>query len=153
MFEGAIPLEERGDLIAAYHQRLFSGDLGVEMRFARIWMNWENALATIETHGAQAAGFSDYARAFSRLENHYFVNKGFLAEDEWILKNRHRIAGIAADIVQGRYDMICPPISAYRLAEGWKKARLTLVPLAGHALSEPGISAKLVAVMDRLRVR
>jgi proline iminopeptidase len=86
------------------------------------------------------------------LENHYFVNKGFLDGDEWILRNRHRIEGIPADIVQGRYDMVCPPVSAHRLAQGWAKARLKLVPLAGHALSEPGISAELVAIMDGLRM-
>lgn len=151
-FAGAIPQEERGDLIAAYHRRLFSGNLVEEMRFARAWANWENALATIETVAAMGEGFSDYARAFSRLENHYFFHNGFLAEDDWILKNRHRIECISADIVQGRYDMICPPISAYRLTDGWKKARLKMVPLAGHALSEPGISAELVRIMDGLRL-
>jgi proline iminopeptidase len=151
-FASPIPEDERGDLIAAYHRRLFSGNLVEEMRFARLWANWENALATIDTNMIGGEGPSDYARAFSRLENHYFVNKGFLDGDEWILRNRHRIEGIPADIVQGRYDMVCPPVSAHRLAQGWAKARLKLVPLAGHALSEPGISAELVAIMDGLRM-
>jgi proline iminopeptidase len=152
-FVQAIPVEERGDLIAAYHRRLFSGNLAEEMRFARLWANWENALATIQSTMVAGEGPSDYARAFSRLENHYFVNKGFLDEDGWILKNRHRIEAIGADIVQGRYDMVCPPVSAYQLADGWEKARLTMVPMAGHALSEPAISAALVAAMDGLRPR
>ena len=151
-FASPIPEDERGDLIAAYHRRLFSGNLVEEMRFARLGANWENALATIDTNMIGGEGPSDYARAFSRLENHYFVNKGFLDGDEWILRNRHRIEGIPADIVQGRYDMVCPPVSAHRLAQGWAKARLKLVPLAGHALSEPGISAELVAIMDGLRM-
>lgn len=150
-FESAIPEDERSDLIAAYHRRLFSGNLPEEMRFARLWANWENALATIDTNMMAGEGPSDYARAFSRLENHYFVHKGFLDGDEWILRNRSRIEGISADIVQGRYDMVCPPVSAHRLAEGWARARLSLVPFAGHALSEPGISAELVRVMDGLR--
>ncbi len=150
-FAKAIPADEQGDLIAAYHRRLFSGNLMEEMRFARLWANWENSLATIEAHVSSGEGPSEYARAFARLENHYFVNKGFLAEDHWIQKNRHRIEGIGADIVQGRFDMVCPPAAAFALAEGWDKARLHLVPLAGHALSEPGISAALVDVMDRLR--
>ncbi len=150
-FVQAIPVEERGDLIGAYHRRLFSGNLAEEMRFARLWANWENALATIQSNLVAAEGPSDYARAFSRLENHYFMHKGFLDEDGWILKNRHRLEGIGADIVQGRYDMVCPPVSAYQLADGWEKAQLTMVPMAGHALSEPAISAALVAVMDRLR--
>lgn len=150
-FTAAIPEEEQGDLIAAYHRRLFSGNLMEEMRFARLWANWENSLATIETQVSSGEGPSDYARAFARLENHYFVNKGFLSEDRWILKNRHRIEAIGADIVQGRYDMVCPPVSAFELAKDWEKARLNMIPLAGHALSEPGISAALVAVMDGLR--
>ncbi|WP_022703152.1 prolyl aminopeptidase [Pseudorhodobacter ferrugineus] len=147
----ALPEAERGDIIGAYHRRLFSGNLAEEMRFARLWANWENALATIDSSLIGGEGPSDYARAFSRLENHYFVNLGFLEEDRWILKNRHRIEGIGADIVQGRFDMVCPPVAAFELAQGWKKARLNMVPMAGHALSEPGISAALVEVMDRLR--
>jgi proline iminopeptidase len=148
----ALPKDEQGDVIAAYHRRLFSGNLIEEMRFARLWANWENALATIDPNLSGGEGPSDYARAFSRLENHYFVNAGFLKEDRWIMKNRHRIEGIGADIVQGRFDMVCPPIAAFELAEGWEKARLNLIPLAGHALSEPGITAALVRVMDGLTI-
>jgi proline iminopeptidase len=96
-------------------------------------------------------GPSDYARAFARLENHYFQNGGFLERDGWIMAERHRIEHISASVVQGRLDMICPPISAWKLVEGWEKADLRLVPLAGHALSEPGISEALVSVMDGLR--
>jgi proline iminopeptidase len=96
-------------------------------------------------------GPSDYARAFARLENHYFVNSAFLEEDGWILKNRGRIAHIPANIIQGQFDMICPPVSAYKLASGWDKAKLQIIPMAGHALSEPGISEALVAAMDALR--
>ncbi|WP_323007147.1 prolyl aminopeptidase [Pseudorhodobacter sp.] len=152
-FTGAIPKNEQADLIKAYHRRLFSGDMAEEMRFARLWANWENALASIDTPHIASETPSEYARAFSRLENHYFVNKGFLDEDRWILKNRHRIEAIGADIVQGRFDMVCPPVSAFELAKGWKNARLDLIPAAGHALSEPGISAALVQVMNDLRSR
>lgn len=145
-----VPAEERGDLITAYHKRLFSGQMAEEMRLARVWTTWENALATMQYDGPGGEGPSDYARAFARLENHYFANRGFLEHDGWILANRHRIEQIGADIVQGRYDMVCPPVSAYALAQGWQAARLRLVGMAGHALSEPGISAELVSVMDRL---
>jgi proline iminopeptidase len=150
-FTGPIPEAERGDLIAAYHQRLFSGNLMEETRFGRVWANWENALASVHHEGPVGESPAEYARAFARLENHYFQNAGFLEEDGWILKNRPRIEHIPAKIVQGRLDMICPPLAAWRLAEGWDKAELRLVPLAGHALSEPGISAELVKVMDSLR--
>jgi proline iminopeptidase len=93
---------------------------------------------------------SDYARAFARLENHYFVHHCFIDEGQ-ILRDKHLISHIGADIVQGRQDMICPPASAWRLAQGWEKARLQLVQASGHALSEPRISAALVEATDRLR--
>lgn len=150
-FIAPIPQDERSDLIGAYHRRLFSGDLPQETRFARIWAGWENALASIGSEGIGGESPGDYARAFSRLENHYFRHNGFLAEDGWIMANRARIEGIGATIVQGRYDMICPPISAWKLADGWAECDLRMVPMAGHALSEPGISAELVRVMNALR--
>lgn len=152
-FVAPIPEAERGDLIAAYHRRLFSGNLPEEIRLGRVWATWENALASIGNEGAVGESSGDYARAFSRLENHYFQNAGFLNCDGWILQQRHRIEHLPAVIVQGRYDMICPPVSAWRLAQGWARADLRLVDMAGHALSEPGISAGLVRVMDGLRVR
>ena len=151
-FRGAIPAGERDDLITAYHRRLFSGDGATELRHARIWAQWENALSTLQG-GFAGHGAPDHVLAFSRLENHYFINGAFLDEDGWILRKRGRIEHLAADIVQGRYDMVCPPASAWALARGWERARLHMVPLAGHALSEAGISAALIAVMDGLRGR
>ena len=147
-FVQPIPQDERGDLIAAYHRRLFCGDLATETRFARVWAGWENALASIESDGATGEGPAEYSRAFARLENHYFLNGGFLDEGQAILDNMGRIAHIPGTIVQGRYDMICPPAAAWRLAEAWPAARLALVPRAGHALSEPGITAELVRATD-----
>jgi len=150
-FLAPIPEDERGDLIAAYHRRLFSGNVAEETRHGRIWAQWENALASIYNDGAIGEGPAEYARAFARLENHYFFNAGFLEADGWILGQRHRIEHVGATIVQGRYDMVCPPVSAWKLAGGWRKARLEMVGLAGHALSEPAISEALVKAMDDLR--
>lgn len=149
-FVDPIPEEERNDLIAAYHRRLFSGDRAIEIRFGRIWTAWENALATVHSSGHGGEPAPDYARAFSRLENHYFTNGGFLREDGQILNNIEKIAHIPGVIVQGRYDMICPPATAWDLAKKWDKAELRLIPVAGHALSEPGISAELVRIMNRI---
>ncbi|MGV6810911.1 MAG: prolyl aminopeptidase [Brevirhabdus sp.] len=150
-FETMVPESERDDLIAAYHRRLFSGNPVEEMRFARVWTDWENALASIAPVMPGAQGPLDYAHAFARLENHYFVNGGFLNEDGQILKRVDRIAHIPAAIVQGRYDMICPPRSAWALNDAMPLAEISMIENAGHALSEPGISAALVAAMDRLR--
>lgn len=152
-FCNPIPEEERGDLVAAYHRRLFSGDLMVETRFARAWAAWENALASMASDGNGGDSPAEYARAFARLENHYFINKGFLEVDGQILRDLDRIAGIPGTIVQGRYDMICPPVSAHRLVAGWPAGRLHMIKGAGHALSEPGIGRELVRVMKTVGQR
>ena len=150
-FTHLIPPEEHDDLIAAYNKRLFSGDLLVETRFARAWAAWENALASIQNDGVTGESPADYARAFARLENHYFTNNGFLEDPDHILSRMGALSDTPGTIVQGRYDMICPPASAWRLSEAWPSGTLKLVGQAGHALSEPGISAELVQVTNRLR--
>ncbi|WP_421999333.1 prolyl aminopeptidase [Roseovarius mucosus] len=149
-FVELIPEDERDDLIAAYHRRLFSGNLSEEVSHAKAWSAWENALATVHSTGVGGDSPADYARAFARLENHYFTHRGFLDHDGQILDDMPRIAHIPGTIVQGRYDMICPPVTAHRLAERWPGADLRMIPVAGHALSEPGISAELVGVMQKL---
>ena len=147
-FVSLIPEAERDDLIAAYNTRLFSGDRAQETLFAKAWARWENALASVRSNGDGGDAGGEYARAFSRLENHYFTNKIFLDRDHQIMNRLDRIADIPGVIVQGRYDMICPPETAYHLANKWKNADLRMVSMAGHALSEPGISAELRKAMD-----
>ena len=149
-FAGLIPEDERDDLIAAYAKRLFCGDMPTELKYAKAWSSWENALASINSNGSVGESPGEYARAFARLENHYFVNAGFLETDGEILANMSRIAHIPGVIVQGRYDMICPPQAAYSIAQVWPACELDMIPNAGHTLSEPGITAGLVRAMDRI---
>ena len=151
-FAALIPQDEQDDFIAAYHRRLFSGDTVLETRYARAWASWENALASIDSNGVTGESPAEYARAFARLENHYFHNSGFLTQDQQILHPAQmaKIADIPGVIVQGRFDMICPPTSAYKLSQAWPKSRLTFIAKAGHALSETGIGAELVRTMEML---
>jgi proline iminopeptidase len=149
-FTEPIPEDERGDLIAAYHRRLFSGVFATETRFARAWAEWENALATVEGRPIGATPV-DYARAFARLENHYFINRCFLDYDGQLLAETGRMKGVPGTIVQGRLDMICPPATAWALHRAWPESELRMVPMAGHALSEPAIAAELVRTMNGLR--
>ena len=154
-FQRPIPEEERGDMIAAYHRRLMSGDLARQTECARVWTRWEGATATLRTDETRSAGFAaaSYARAFARIECHYFKNKGFLAEDGQILRDAGRIRDIPGVIVQGRYDMICPPLSAFELHRAWPGSELRMVGDAGHALSEPGVTAELVSATDLYRLQ
>lgn len=149
-FVEKIPEDERSDLIGAYHRRLFCGDRPTEVAHAKTWAAWENALASMASNGHGGESPADYAHAFSRLENHYFQNAGFLEFDGQILAHMDRIAHVPGYIVQGRYDMICPPGSAHRLASAWPGSDLRMVANAGHALSEPGITEELVKITDRI---
>ncbi len=148
-FVEPIPQDERGDLIAAYRKRLFSGDPDVEIRHARRWFAWESSMTTFVQKDEIPAGTDNYVRSFSRIESHYFSNYGFLEHDNFILANIERIRGIPGTIVQGRYDLVCPPQAACKLDECWPDSTLNLVQ-GGHSLSDPEISNALVRVMDAL---
>jgi proline iminopeptidase len=142
--------DEKRQVIAAYNKRLFAADEGEQTRFARAWTYWENALATLSTRENIGTVPAAYARAFARIENHYFHNAGFLRENGQILNDISKIKDISGHIVQGRYDMICPPKSAFALRDAWGNANLKIVGMAGHSLSEPPISSALVKIMDQL---
>jgi proline iminopeptidase len=150
-FTSLIPVAERDDMIASYHRRLFGPDRAEQVRYARAWAAWESNLAALSAPGRSSGGSGEYARAFARLENHYFTHQGWFGEDQYILDRADRLKGIPGYIVQGRYDMICPPRSAWKLHRAWPDSELRMIGAAGHALSEPGIAAELVAIMDELR--
>ncbi|WP_133485310.1 prolyl aminopeptidase [Aliiroseovarius marinus] len=152
-FETLIPEAERHDMITAYHRRLFSGNYAEEARFARAWTGWENALASIHNMGVTIDSPAEYARAFARLENHYFRHGAFLDEDGKILRDMERIAHIPGTIVQGRHDMICPPKMSWELHRRWPASDLRMIHLAGHALSERGIADELVTTMEKLAIK
>lgn len=149
-FTSLIPEDERHDMIGAYNRRLFSGNRADEVVHAKTWAAWENALASIDNDGALIDSPADYALAFSRIENHYFINDAFLDDTQQIMANMSRIAHVPGSIVQGRHDMICPPASAWALHKAWPSSELQIVAKAGHAVSEPGIAAELVRTMDKL---
>ncbi len=150
-FTAPIPERERDDLLAAYHRRLTHADPKVQARAAAAWSQWEGDTISLRGPEARPAKFNevDFAVAFARIESHYFVNRGFFPEDGWILNNISRIAHIPGWIVQGRFDVVTPMESAWRLKEAWAKAEFEVVWDAGHASTEPGIIDGLVRATDR----
>jgi len=134
-----IPATERGDLLRAYHRRLTSDDKAVRMEAAKAWSIWEGTTSTLLPNADVAAAFAadDMALALARIECHYFVNQGFMKENQ-LIDNVGRIRHIPAVIVQGRYDIVCPAVSAWELSQAWPEAELRIVPDAGHAAFEPG---------------
>ncbi|MEM7191125.1 MAG: prolyl aminopeptidase [Pseudomonadota bacterium] len=150
-FIAQIPEDERDDLIEAYHKRLTSEDESVQITFARPWVRWENATAVLRPNRGNGPMNGTYARAFARIENHYFIHRGWLRSDDQILAEMGKLDGIPGTIVQGRYDIICPPHTAHGIAAAWPEAELVVVDDAGHALSEPGITSALIEAVDKYR--
>jgi proline iminopeptidase len=148
-FLAPIPPQERHDLMAAYRRRLTGTDEAARNAAAVAWSRWEGRTITLLPDDAVDQVHSDphYALAFSRIENHYFVNNGFL-EDRQLLRDAGRLHGIPGVIVQGRYDIATPARTAWELHRAWPQAQFHLVPDAGHAFSEPGILDRLIRATD-----
>lgn len=145
-----IPLEERGDLMAAYRKRLVGTDRSAQLEAAKAWSVWEGQTIRLLPDAANKAKHEedDYALAFARIENHYFVHAGWLEEGQ-LIRDAHKLAGIPGVIVQGRYDVATPAKTAWDLHRAWPQADFRLVDDAGHAFNEPGILAELLAATDR----
>ena len=170
-----IPSEERDNFREAYHKRLTSDDRDIQVAAALPWTFWEGSTAQLLIN--PSAQFSDpnFALAFARIENHYFMNKGFLEED-YLLRNVHRIKDIPTVIIHGRYDIVCPIKNAWDLFQAMtageepspekihtiqsgdiryigKNTTLIIVPDAGHAVSEPGITHEIISATERFKER
>jgi len=149
----AIPEGERDDLIRAYYARLTHDDPDVRLAAAQAWSVWEASTSFLlqsrdyMTH----AGKDEFALAFARIECHYFVNGGFFEVPDQLLRDVGKIRHIPAVIAQGRYDVVCPMMSAWELHRAWPEAELNVVPDAGHSAYEPGIVDVLIGATDRFR--
>jgi len=146
-----IPEDERHDLVAAYYKRLTSNDDSVRIEAAKAWSIWEASTSKLIQSEESIHAFEDakVAEAFARIECHYFTNRGFFDTDEWLLENVDKIRHIPTVIVQGRYDVVCPMISAWELHRAFPEADFEIVQDAGHSMTEKGIAAKLVEYTDK----
>jgi proline iminopeptidase len=149
-FLAPIPEAERGDLMAAYRKRLTSDDRKVRVEAAQAWALWEGETIRLlpDPETSDAFGEEDYAVAFARIENHYFVHAGWLEEGQ-LIRDAWKLNGIPGVIVHGRYDMPCPARYAWELHKAWPDAGFHLIEGAGHAFSEPGILDQLIRATDR----
>ena len=149
-FVAPIPPDERHEMMAAYYRRLTSDDRATRIEAAKAWSIWEGGVITLLPDPELDAVFAgeDYAEAFARIECHYFVNGGWL-EDNQLIRDAGRLAEIPGVIVHGRYDMPCPAKYAWALHKAWPQAEFHLIEGAGHAYSEPGILDRLIRATDR----
>jgi proline iminopeptidase len=144
----------RGDIVEALHLLLHSADPDVRRRAAHAWCLWESATPAWPPTTGLAARFEDesFRLAFSRLVIHYVRHNGWFAADG-LLADPALVAsldGVPGAIVNGRFDLQGPLANAWRVHRAWPRARLVVVPDAGHAAGHPGISGALVAATDRL---
>ncbi len=151
-FAAYIPEHERGELLQAYYRRLIDQDPAVHMPAARAWSRYEGACSTLLPDPETAAHFADVtvALGLARIEAHYFVNDAFLPENS-LLNNAARLHDIPGCIVQGRYDIVCPIISAHELHAAWPQADYRVIADAGHAAWELGILDALMAATERFK--
>ncbi len=161
-FAAPLSAAERSDILGTYYRMLTHLDPKVHMPAARRWSAYESACLRLipetpetekeaeEPDASHAAYEAGYAYAVARLECHYFVHNRF-DPDDYLLKNIHKIRHIPCVIIQGRYDIVCPPVTAYDLHRQWPEAQFIIVPDAGHSASEPGITSELIKATNAFR--
>ncbi|MEO8304555.1 MAG: prolyl aminopeptidase, partial [Betaproteobacteria bacterium] len=153
-FAEFLPPAEQGDLLGSYYRRLTHPDPAIHLPAALAWDRYEGACSKLLPPPDALPGLDNDASTLSiaRIEAHYFVNRAFLRDDE-LVANLGRIRHLPCSIIQGRYDIICPPVTADMLARAWPEAEYIVVPDAGHSVREPGIARELIAAVKRMQSR
>ena len=151
-FVGFLPENERHDILGAYLRRLTDPDPSVHLAAARAWSIYEGSCSTLLPSPETVVSFAQdrSALGLARIEAYYFANELFLPP-AGLLAHMDKIARVPGEIVQGRYDMVCPAVSAFDLAAAWPSARMTIVPDAGHSALDPGVRRALVSAVERFR--
>ena len=151
-FNSFLPQEERKELLLSYYKRLINTDPKINEEAAVSWARYEANCSTLLPNASVSEEFINIQMALSlaRLEAHYFMNNLFLEEGQ-LLKNIKNIINIKGYIVQGRYDVICPPESAYDLANVWPNSTLKIIEQAGHSSLEVPIQKALLETMNIIK--
>ena len=146
-----IPHNERHDLVSAFHKRLTSSDEATRLAAARAWSVWEASTSFLRQNRNFMSQLDEphAALAMARIECHYFINQGFFNSSNQLLDNIDRIRHIPTEIIQGRYDVVCPPKTAWDLHRAWPEATLHIVPDAGHSAFDPANTSVLIEATDR----
>ena len=147
-FTGHLDFAERGDLLNSYFTRLIDPDPAIHQKAAEAWASYETSCSTLRAGNRHVGGAG--ALTMARIEAHYFIHDCFMPRNH-IIDNIGRVAHLPVIIVQGRHDVICPPITAFNLAAKWgKNANLQIIDAAGHSTFESGIARALMAALDKI---
>jgi len=150
-FLNEIPENERDNLIEAYRKIFYGDDEEKKLSAAKAWSKWEASCSFINYNpdAVRESINAEFALAFALIENHYFVNKGFLENENQLLDNINIIRNIPAIIIQGRYDVVCPPTTAYELHSKWPESELVIAPFSGHSAFEKEITHELIKATNK----
>lgn len=153
-YRDLIPVAERNDFIKAYYKRLTSTDDAEKLKAAQVWSIWEASVSKLIPSNNYMSHYEDPQKAlpFARIECHYFINNAFLPSNNYILENADKIKNISCDIVQGRYDVVCPAKSAWELHRLLPLSKLTILPQSGHSASEVAMISELLAAVEKYRL-
>lgn len=145
-----IPESERHDMMAAYQKRLLSEDESVRLEAAKRWSVWEGSTCHMfpDLSHIEETAEPEFALAFARIENHYFMNKGFFDTENQLIENVDKIRHIPTVIIQGRYDVVCPMDTAWELHRAFPEADFQVIADAGHSAFEPSITRALLKATD-----
>ena len=146
-----IPENERDDLIEAYRKIFYGKNKEKQLSAAKAWSKWEASCSFINYNpdSVSESTNGEFALAFALIENHYFINKGFLDYENQLLDNIDIIRDIPSIIIQGRYDVVCPPTTAYELHSQWPESELVIAPFSGHSAFEKEITHELIKATNK----
>ncbi|NIJ13882.1 proline iminopeptidase [Saccharomonospora amisosensis] len=149
-----VPPGERADMLAAYWQLVTDQDPTVRERAAVTWSAWEGALVSVQQRQRYLGSYSTpgFAVPFAKIALHYFTNRAWLQEGQ-LIGEAGRLSAIPGVLVQGRYDLVSPPVTAYELHKAWPGSELVLLDGAGHAVTDPGILPALREATERFATR
>ncbi len=152
-FSTFIPEDERGDLLRAYYKRMTGPDKATKEQAGLTWEAYEARCASHRPRPYSPPSNEDSTKnaiTLGLMEAHYFTHD-IIPEQVSLLSQIDRFRHIPATIVQGRYDVICPIKTAYKLHKAWPEAKYVIVPDAGHAMLEPGILSALITATEDLK--
>lgn len=151
-FKNLLPEGERDDILFNYWRRITGKNEEERVKYAKAWTKWEMATSRLFVDQEMVNKGEDekFAVAFASIETHYFVNAAFLKKNQ-LIEDAWKIKDIPTTIIQGRYDMVCPAKSAYDLQKKLNKAKLVMIPDAGHNCFEPGILDGLVTATEEYK--
>ena len=147
------PIEKskRDNLISAYYEIFNGDDKDKKLEAAVAWSRWEGSTVNLSYSPEMVDSFSEpkFALAFALIENHYFINKGFLSHEQQLIDGIDIIRNIPATIIQGRYDVCTPLTTAWELHKNWPEAKLIITPFSGHSAFEKEITHELILATNK----